>query len=440
MNAPTTVNDSVPSASTLDALYSKIAWKIMPLLIVCYLFAYLDRVNVGFAKLQMLSDLGMSDAAYGFGAGIFFIGYLIFEVPSNLLMMRIGAKKTLCRIMVLWGLISMCMAFVHTPTQFYIARFLLGLAEAGFYPGIVLYLTFWFPSYRRSKIIAIFYMAIPLSGVLGGPLSGYILNFAGASSSIAAWQWLFIIEGLPSVLLGLSIPFLLCNKPSEAAWLSAEEKRMVGDDLRENEKAKHGIAPKREGVLGTLMDPRVWVMAVLCLCQAVLLYGIGFWLPTLVQAMGASSPLNIGLLSAIPFAFALVVINVVGRSSDKHRERRWHLIVPFLVAASFLCISVWLRGNPVLAMIALVIGVGAGYSVSVIMWSLPTLFLTGIGMAAGVGMINAIGGLGGFFSPWAIGAIKTATHSNTGGMYFIALICVIGALITYRLPKHQVNR
>ena len=440
MSAPTISTDSVSSTTSLDSLYSKIAWKIMPLLIVCYLFAYLDRVNVGFAKLQMLTDLGMSDAAYGFGAGIFFIGYLIFEVPSNVLMMRIGAKKTICRIMVLWGLISMGMAFVHTPMQFYIARFLLGLAEAGFYPGIVLYLTFWFPSHRRSKIIAIFYMAIPLSGVLGGPLSGYILSSAGKSSSIAAWQWLFIIEGIPSVLLGMAIPFLLCDKPNEAKWLNQHEKQLVSTDLLENEKAKANVAPKRDGVLGTLMDPRVWVMALLCLCQAVLLYGIGFWLPTLVQAMGASSPLNIGLLSAIPFAFALVVINLVGRSSDKRRERRWHLIVPFLVAALFLCISVWLRGNPVLAMIALVIGVGAGYSVSVIMWSLPSLFLTGVGMAAGIGMINAIGGLGGFFGPWMIGVIKTATHSNTGGMYFIAILCVIGALITYRLPKHQVNR
>ncbi|WP_347558468.1 MFS transporter [Robbsia sp. KACC 23696] len=440
MRAPTTHLPGFSTPTTdADGVYRKVAFKVLPLLIVCYLFAYLDRVNVGFAKLQMLQDLKLSDAAYGFGAGIFFIGYLIFEVPSNVLMMRIGAKKTICRIMILWGLISMAMAFVQTPTQFYVVRFLLGLAEAGFYPGIVLYLTFWFPSYRRSRMLAIFYMAVPLSGIIGGPVSGFLLQFAGGQGGLAGWQWLFLIEGLPSVLLGIAVPFLLCNSPKEAHWLSDDEKKCILDDLAENEREKAALASKHPGVMGVIRDARVWKMSLLCLCQAMLIYGLSFWLPSLVQQLGVKGSFDIGLISAIPLLFAMVVMQINCRSSDKRKERRWHLIVPFITAAVFLSLSTVLR-NPVIAMGALTLGVISSYCVTTIMWSLPSLFLSGVGMAAGIGMINALGGLGGFISPWVIGVAKDVTHSTAGGLYFVALVCLVGAWLTYRLPAHEVNR
>jgi len=426
------------AAAPTAAVYRRIAWKVLPFLVVCYLFAYLDRVNVGFAKLRMLADLQFSETAFGLGAGLFFIGYLLFEAPSNVLMMKIGAKKTIMRIMLLWGLMSMGFAFVQTPTQFYVLRFLLGVAEAGFYPGIVLYLTFWFPSRIRGRMLGLFMTAIPLSGVIGAPLSGWILHNVHGQSGLAGWQWLFLVEGLPSVVLGLTVPWMLTDTPRQAKWLSDAEKRVVEADLEADAKAKaEGFHPS---IMLMLRDKRVWVMVALCLCQAIGIYGVSFWLPSLVNGLGYDDPLTIGIISALPFLAGAIAMTVLARSSDRHLERRWHLIVAFGASAIGLAVSVVLHQTPVAAIAALTLGAAGVYAASTMMWMLPSIFLGGVGMAAAIGLINSIGGLGGFISPYAMGLIKDATHDTAAGVFFIAAVAVVGALITYALPKALVNR
>lgn len=428
----------VTPAAPTSGVYGRIAWKILPFLIICYLFAYLDRVNVGFAKLRMLEDLQFSEAAFGLGAGLFFIGYLLFEAPSNVLMMKIGAKKTIMRIMLLWGLFSMAFAFVQTPMQFYVLRFLLGVAEAGFYPGIVLYLTFWFPSRFRGRMLGLFMTAIPLSGVIGAPLSGWILHQMHDHSGLAGWQWLFLIEGFPSVVLALMIPWMLTDTPRQAKWLTDDEKRYVESDLEADVKAKaEGFHPT---IMMMLKDRRVWVMVALCLCQAVGIYGVSFWLPSLINGLGYDDPLTIGIISAVPFLAGAIALNVLARSSDKRLERRWHLIAAFGASAIGLSASVVLHQNPVAAIAALTLGAAGVYAASTMMWMLPSIFLGGVGMAAAIGLINSIGGLGGFISPYVMGLIKDATHDTAAGVFFIAAVAVIGAFIAYKLPKTLVNR
>ncbi|OZI30634.1 MFS transporter [Bordetella genomosp. 10] len=433
-----TESDALGSAS--HALYRKIAWKVLPFLITCYLFAYLDRVNVGFAKLRMLEDLKFSETAYGFGAGLFFIGYLIFEAPSNVWMMKVGARKTIMRIMLLWGLLSMAFAFVQTPTQFYILRFLLGAAEAGFFPGIVLYLTFWFPSRVRGRMLGLFMAAIPLSGVLGAPLSGWIMHGMHDHSGLSGWQWLFLMEGCPSVVLALLVPWLLTDTPAQARWLTDSEKTQVHADLDADARAKDAMGGFHPSLVAMLGDARVWAMVALCICQAIGNYGVSFWLPTLVKDLGYQDPLIIGLLSAIPFLAGAIALNLVARSSDRRLERRWHLIAGFITSAAGLAASALLHGTPIAALAALTVGTAGVYMATTMMWMLPSIFLGGIGMAAAIGVINSLGGLGGFVSPYLMGMVKDATQSTAGGVYFIAGVAVIGAILAYRLPKRLVNR
>ncbi|RXN86313.1 MFS transporter [Achromobacter aloeverae] len=412
----------------------------MPFLIICYLFAYLDRVNVGFAKLRMLEDLKFSETAYGFGAGLFFIGYLIFEAPSNVWMMKVGARKTIMRIMLLWGLLSMAFAFVQTPVQFYVLRFLLGAAEAGFFPGIVLYLTFWFPSRVRGRMLGLFMAAIPLSGVIGAPLSGWIMHSMHDQSGFAGWQWLFLMEGCPSVVLALLVPWMLTDVPAQASWLTDDEKRQVHADLDADAKAKDAMGGFHPSILAMLGDARVWAMVALCICQAIGNYGVSFWLPTLVKDLGYQDPLIIGLLSAIPFLAGAIALNLVARSSDRRLERRWHLIGGFLVSATGLTASALLHASPMLALAALTVGTAGVYMATTMMWMLPSIFLGGVGMAAAIGIINSLGGLGGFVSPYLMGMVKDATQSTAGGIYFIAGVAVVGAVLAYRLPRRLVNR
>ncbi|ALM84180.1 MFS transporter [Bordetella sp. N] len=431
-------SDAMEPAS--QAVYRKIAWKVLPFLIICYLFAYLDRVNVGFAKLRMLEDLQFSETAYGFGAGLFFIGYLLFEAPSNVWMMKVGARKTIMRIMLLWGLLSMGFAFVQTPTQFYVLRFLLGAAEAGFFPGIVLYLTFWFPSRVRGRMLGLFMAAIPLSGVVGAPLSGWIMHSMHDASGLSGWQWLFIMEGFPSVVMALMVPWLLTDEPAQAKWLTDEEKQLVRTDLEADARAKDGMGGFHASIPVMLRDPRVWAMVALCICQAIGNYGVSFWLPSLVKDLGYQDPLIIGLLSAIPFLAGAIALNLIARSSDRRLERRWHLIFGFLVSATGLAASALLHGSPIAALAALTVGTAGVYMATTMMWMLPSIFLGGVGMAAAIGVINSLGGLGGFVSPYMMGIVKDATQSTAGGVYVIAAVAVVGAILAYRLPKQLVNR
>jgi D-galactonate transporter len=430
----------VPQSPTSARTFSKVAWRVVPLLMFCYFLAYLDRVNVGFAKLQMLDELKLSELAYGLGAGLFFIGYFIFEVPSNILMMRIGAKKTISRIMILWGIISMAFAFVSTPLQFYVLRILLGAAEAGFFPGIILYLTFWFPSARRSKMTGLFYSAIPVSGLLGGPVSGWIMSDLHLSHGWSGWQWLFVLEGIPSVLMGLAIPFLLTDTPAKANWLSAEEKGLISAEIDAEARITAAQKDGRMSIGQAFGSGWVWYLVVVCILQAIGVYGLSFWLPTMLKEIGYTTPLQIGLVSTIPFGVAIIALNVISRSSDRHRERRWHAAFAFALGAAGLLASIQLSHSSVLALLALTVATAGIYSMSTMFWTLPSLFFGGIGMATAIGIINSLGGLGGFLSPYLVGYIKDTTGTTTIGMYVIATALVVGALMVLRLPRAVVNR
>ncbi|WP_084085154.1 MFS transporter [Cupriavidus sp. USMAA2-4] len=419
-----------------DAVYRKVAWRLMPFLMLCYVVAYLDRVNVGFAKLSMLADLQFSESIYGLGAGLFFIGYFFFEVPSNLLMHRIGAKATIARIMILWSLISAAMMFVQTPSQFYALRFLLGAAEAGFYPGMILYLTYWFPSHRRARMVALFMAAIPISGIFGGPLSGWVMQAMHDTHGLRGWQWMFLIEAVPSLLTGLAVLRYLDNGIQSARWLSAEEKAVLERGIASENAQKSGHMSLR--MVAT--DTRVLKMTLICFCTVMGQYGLTFWLPTLIKQTGVDSVLHVGLLTAIPFSVAVCSMLLVSRSSDRLRERRWHLIVPFCCGAAGLALSAAFSHDTALSLAALALAAGGSLATSPLFWSLPTAILSGVGAAAGIALINSVANLAGFLSPYLIGLIKDTTHSTDAAMYVLAAVLLCGALLTYTVPARLVDK
>ena len=412
-------------ASFVDATYRKVAWRLLPFLFLCYVVAYLDRVNVGFAKLQMLSDLKFSETAYGLGAGIFFIGYFIFEIPSNLILHRTGARRWIARIMITWGFLSSSMMFVTSETMFYVLRFLLGAAEAGFFPGIILYLTYWFPAQQRGRIVALFMTAIAMSGVIGGPLSGWIMTGMAGVNGWAGWQWLFLLEGLPSVLMGVAVLFVLDDSIRGAKWLTTAEKDLLESRIAADQKSQAHLS-----VGQTLRDPRVLLLAGLYFCFIMGLYGVSFWLPQLIKGLGVSDLKTIGLLSAIPYGVAAVAMVLVGRSSDALQERRLHLVVPALLGAAGLALAGAYGSQPVLGMLALTLGTAGVLSVLPVFWTLPTALLGGAGAAAGIALINSVGNLAGFLSPYMVGAVKDATGNTTLAMFVLAGSMVLGAAVS----------
>ncbi|AIO69530.1 MFS transporter [Burkholderia oklahomensis] len=421
----------------LDLTYKKVFWRIVPFLMLCYVIAYLDRVNVGFAKLQMSQDLAFSETVFGLGAGIFFLGYFLFELPSNMLMHRIGARIWIARIMITWGLLSALFAFVKTPAQFYALRFLLGLAEAGFYPGVILYLTYWFPTHRRAKIIAVFMSAIPVSGIFGNPLSGWIMERFHGGVGFHGWQWMFVIEAVPAIAIGIATILYLDNSIHSAKWLTEREKKRLTDEIeaQPHERNKH------EHSLSTVLrDPRMWWMSLIYFTFVTGQYGLTFWMPTLVKSTGITDTLQIGLLSAIPFAVAIVVMNLFGHSADKRRERRWHLIVPAMMGTVGFAVAASYSHNTAVSILFLSIAAGGVLTCAPLFWSLPTAFLAGSGAAAGIAIINSIGNLAGFASPYLIGYLKDATHSTASGMYVLAAMLVIGSIAVWLTPAKLVNR
>jgi D-galactonate transporter len=416
--------------SAADGVYRKVTWRLLPLLFVCYIAAYLDRVNVGFAKLGMQSDLPLSDSIYGLGAGIFFVGYFIFEVPSNIILHRVGAGRWIARIMVSWGVISAATMFVNSVASFYIARFLLGVAEAGFFPGIILYLTYWFPAERRGRATSLFLTAIAVASIIGGPTSGWILHSMGGVNGWKGWQWLFLLEAIPSLVLGVVAWFYLEDRVTNAHWLTPAERELIARDILAEESHKLDD-PLRKVVA----NPKVWISALVYFGIASGLYGVSFWLPTIIKAMGVQDPLDVGLISAIPWCFGVVAMYLVAASADRRREARWHTAVMCVVGAIGLVISVMASGSVTVAMIGLTLGTIGIMSALPVSWSTPTSILGGAAAAAGIAMINSIGNLAGFLIPFAIGVIKDATHSTDLGLYMLAALMVIGGLAELALPK-----
>lgn len=432
------VGGTAPDHSDLaleETAYRKVGRRLIPFLIIAYTAAYLDRVNVGFAKLQMLGDLHMSDAAYGLGAGIFFIGYFLFEVPSNLVLHRVGARVWIARIMISWGVISGLTMFVPNEHWFYIMRFLLGAAEAGFFPGIILYLTYWYPAERRGHMTAWFLAAVAFAGLIGSPLSGWILGRFDGLGTLAGWKWLFIIEAVPSVVLGIITLFYLDDGIQHAKWLSNAEKRVLERNIAAE------AADRSDLRLGEVFrSGRLWAMALIYFSFVAGLYGVSFWLPTIVKAAGVKSDLTIGLLTAIPWAFAIVAMILVGMSSDHFRERRWHIAISAIVSAiAFVLSTIW-GGSAAMAIVTMTVAVMGIMIVLPIFWSLPTALVTGAAAAAGIALINSVGNLAGFLGPTVVGYLKVATHSTASGVYVLAAFMVLGALVTLAMPSRLVDK
>ena len=418
------------------AVYRKVIWRLLPFLMVCYGVAYLDRVNIGFAKLEMLDDLRFSETVYGLGAGMFFLGYFIFEVPSNVILHRVGARVWIGRIMISWGIVSASFMFVSSAGMFYLLRFLLGVAEAGFYPGIILYLTYWFPSYWRARVIALFMTAIPVSGILGGPLSGWIMETFDGTYGWAGWQWLFVLEALPAVLLGLLVMLYLDNGIRSARWLTKDERTLLERRLAED---AHGVTDKAS-VFAVLGDRRVWHMSFIYFCVVMGQYGLTFWLPTLLQSAGVQGPLHIGLITAVPYSVAVIAMLLFGRSADRHRERRWHAAMPLVLGAIGLVLTVQVGAHTALAVVCLSIAAAGLLSSAPLFWGLPTAFLGGAAAAAGIAAINSVGNLAGFASPYVVGWLRDATKSSEVGMYVIAATQLVGAAGILLVPRRLVNR
>jgi D-galactonate transporter len=423
-------------SSVEERAYRKVTWRLVPFLMLCYLVAYLDRVNVGFAKLQMLADLRFSETVYGLGAGMFFIGYFFFEVPSNMILHRVGARMWIGRIMVTWGLVSGAFMFVTSPLMFYSLRFLLGIAEAGFFPGIILYLTYWYPSYRRARMVTRFMVAIPLSGIVGGPLSGWIMHTFAGRNGWAGWQWLFLLEAVPALLVGVAVMLYLDNGIRPARWLNEEEKQILETNL-ERDHAEASVHPSLRALAA---DGRLWRMCLIYFASVVGNYGLTFWMPTLIEAAGVHDVFRIGLLTAIPYSVAVVVMLLVARSADRRRERRWHTALPMVLGAVGLSSSAFAGTHTFAAMLCLTAAAAGLMTCAPLFWSLPTSILRDAAAAAGIAAINSVGNLGGFASPYVIGALKDLTHSTAPGLYVVSLVLVIGAILVLRIPATMVNR
>lgn len=415
--------------------YRRVTWRLIPFLFACYVAAYLDRVNVGFAKLQMLADLQMSETAYGIGAGIFFIGYFLFEVPSNLILHRTGARAWIARIMITWGLLSAATMWVAHDGVLRLA--LPRDVQGRVLPGIVLYLTQWYPAPRRARIMALFMTAIAIAGVIGGPVSGWILSEMAGKNGWAGWQWLYLLEGIPAVLLGVATYFYLDDSIEGARWLPDDEKAVLRAQLRADPAGEEHVS-----VMATLRDSRVVLLAALYFCSILGLYGLAFWMPQLIRTLGVAEPWRVGMLSAIPYGVATVAMVLAGQSSDRRGERRWHLVGSALIGAVGLVGAAWFRTEPVAGMIAFSVAAAGILSLPPLFWTIPTTLLRGVSAAAGITAIDPVGNLSGFVSPYMIGAITDATGEATIGLYVLAasLVASAGLSIAATTPGAALGR
>lgn len=414
-----------------DQIFAKVARRLIPFMVALYTVSFLDRVNVGFAALTMNRDLGFTPEIYGWGAGIFFLGYFLFEVPSNVILTHVGARRWICRIMASWGVISAANAFVQGPTSFYVLRFLLGLAEAGFAPGMIFYLSLWFPARLRARYAAAYFLAIPLTNVIGAPVSSLILGTDGILG-LHGWQWLFVLEALPALVLAVVVFFFLPDGPGDARWLSPRERERIARELSvEHEAANEHI----HGVWAALTDSRVILLAAIYFGIVVGLYGIGYWLPQMVQGMGFSN-LAIGVLVALPYAAAGIAQYLWGRHSDNSAERVWHVALPAVVSAFAFALSAALQ-SPALVLMALAVAAIGICSTLAPFWAMPPQFLSGKGAATGIASINAFGNLGGFIGPYAVGWAKQETGNYAGGMMILAGFLLAAAVLVLAMGRFK---
>jgi D-galactonate transporter len=422
------------TSAKAEPAYAKAAARLIPALVSLFVLAWMDRVNVGFAKLTMLSDIKLSEAAYGFGAGVFFLGYFLFEVPSNLLLEKIGARKTLARITILWGFNCAAMAFVKSETWFYILRFTMGMFEAGFFPGVVLYLTYWFPAARRAKINGLFMTSFAIAGIVGGPIAGLIMSSLGGVGNLGSWQWLFILEGIPSVLAGIAVILFLPDRPREASWLSKDEAEAIENDLATDRKA---IASE-SSFKAALADWRVWLSALVYFGIVAGNATIAFWTPSIIKETGVTDTLRIGLLAAIPFLAGTIAMVWNGGHSDRTGERRLHCAIAAAIAAAGLAATGALIGSggsaALAALTVAAIGILAAFPV---FWTLPQAFLAGTAAAGAIALINSIGNLAGFVAPYLIGISATITGSATSGLYAVAAIELIAAILVFTFCRWE---
>ncbi|MEN3970857.1 MFS transporter [Acinetobacter sp. BWR-L5] len=413
----------------------KITWRIVPFIMILYLIAYIDRVNIGFAAITMKEDLGFTASILGFGAGIFFLGYFLFEVPSNIILHKVGARIWIARVMVTWGIIAGGMAFVESSTSFYVMRFLLGVAEAGFFPGIILYLSYWFPARNRAGVIALFMAAAPIATAIGSPISAALLEMHGIMG-LAGWQWMFLIEAIPAVILGAVVFFYMTDRPEKAAWLKPDEREWLVKTMQAEDANKGG--QQQHSILRGLANPRVLALALIYFGTSAGLYTLGIWAPQIIKELGVSS-MTVGLLNAIPPIISVVAMILWSRHSDKTNERTWHVALACLTAAVGLAIAA--STGSMFGLIAALTIVNVGISCSKPpLWSMPTMFLSGAAAATGIATINSIGNLGGFAGPAMIGWVKDQTGSFAGGLYFVAGLLILSTVLTLVLSFTQKNK
>jgi ACS family tartrate transporter-like MFS transporter len=408
------------------ALLAKLTRRLIPFMFLLYIVSYLDRINVGFAALQLNDALHFDPAVFGLGAGIFFIGYFLFEVPSNLIMERIGARIWMARILITWGLISSAMMFLNGYVMFYILRFLLGLAEAGFFPGMILYLTYWFPAETRGRAIARFMTANAIAGVIGGPISGLLLKMNG-SAGLAGWQWLFLIEGVPAVILGFVTLAYLPDGPKHAAWLTPEEKAWITSRLQHERELMQDHGHHTMGA--ALRSGRVWTLAFIYFAVIMSFYGISLWLPQIVQSLSNMSDLLVGFVSAIPYIAASIGMVIIGKSSDRTRDRRLHVAVSAFAGAVGLTAAAFLQ-TPVTELAALSLAAVGIWGTLGPFWAMSSEILSGTGAAAGIALINSVGNLGGFLGPYLVGVVRKETESFALALLVLALWPLLGCLVT----------
>lgn len=430
-------------ASFEDRTYRKVILRILPVLLLCYMAAYLDRVNIGFAKLDMLNDLQFSNTIYALGASIFFWGYFIFEVPSNLLLHRFGARFWIARIMLSWAIVSMAVAFtvplakffhIESETMFYVLRFLLGICEAGFFPGVILYLNYWFPTRRQSRVMSGFLMAMPISLTLGGVVSGWLMTKMQGVQGMAGWQWLLIIEGIPSVIMAFVVLAFMANNIDAAKWLSPEEKALLKANLQTDNKGK--ASNLRE----VFFNGRVWLLVLILLTFNTGFYGLAFWMPSIIKSAGVSNPLDIGLLTAIPYGIAVIAMTLNARHSNKTGERRLHAAIPAVIGGIGLILSAYFANNVVLSIIFLSVSASGVLSLMPIYWTLPGTVLSGVAAAAGIGMINAIGNLSGFTGSMITAVAENLTGNINNGTYVLGACLFVSAGLILSIPRSMLQR